>query len=125
MRGRAAAETPCARPLLGKRGREGTICGILGLRRCWGPCLGRLSLIHIWDELRESTWKYPEFKYRKYETGDLRPDGQPGFRTETGRAEIYSMVFHHTSWSGLDPLPSYVEPVESPYSCLLYTSRCV
>lgn len=69
-----------------------------------------------WDELRESTWKYPEFKYRKYETGDLRPDGQPGFRTETGRAEIYSMVFHHTSWSGLDPLPSYVEPVESPYS---------
>jgi anaerobic selenocysteine-containing dehydrogenase len=26
------------------------------------------------------------------------------------------MVFHHTSWSGLDPLPSYVEPAESPYS---------
>lgn len=69
-----------------------------------------------WEELRESTWKYPEFKYRKYETGDLRPDGGLGFRTETGRVEIYSMVFHHTSWSGLDPLPSYVEPVESPYS---------
>ena len=69
-----------------------------------------------WEELRDATWKYPEFKYRKYETGDLRPDGQVGFRTETGRAEIYSMVFHHTSWSGLDPLPSYVEPVESPYS---------
>ena len=69
-----------------------------------------------WEELRDATWKYPEFKYRKNETGDLRPDGQVGFRTETGRAEIYSMVFHHTSWSGLDPLPSYVEPVESPYS---------
>ncbi len=56
-----------------------------------------------WDELRESTWKYPEFKYRKYETGDLRPDGQPGFRTETGRAEIYSMVFHHTVVVGPRP----------------------
>ena len=69
-----------------------------------------------WEELRDATWKYPEFEYRKYEKGLLRPDGQPGFSTETGRAEIYSMVFHHTSWSGLDPLPSYVEPVESPYS---------
>ena len=69
-----------------------------------------------WEDLREATWKYPEFEYRKYEKGLLRPDGQVGFSTETGRAEIYSMVFHHTSWSGLDPLPSYVEPVESPYS---------
>lgn len=69
-----------------------------------------------WEELRESTWKYPEFEYRKYETGGLRADGGLGFQTETGRAEIYSMVFHHTSWSGLDPLPNYVEPVESPYS---------
>ena len=69
-----------------------------------------------WEELKESVWKYPEFKYRKYETGDLRDDGKPGFQTETGRAEVYSMVFHHTAWSGLDPLPSYVEPVESPYS---------
>lgn len=69
-----------------------------------------------WEELRDATWKYPEFEYRKYEKGLLHPDGQPGFSTETGRAEIYSMVFHHTSWSGLDPLPSYVEPVESPYS---------
>lgn len=69
-----------------------------------------------WEELRDSVWKYPEFEYRKYEKGLLRADGQPGFSTETGRAEVYSMVFHHTSWSGLDPLPSYVEPFESPYS---------
>lgn len=69
-----------------------------------------------WEELKESVWKYPEFEYRKYETGGLRADGKPGFQTETGRAEIYSMVFHHTAWSGLDPLPSYVEPAESPYS---------
>ena len=69
-----------------------------------------------WEQLRESVWKYPEFEYRKYEKGLLRPDGGLGFATETGRAEIYSMVFHHTSWSGLDPLPSYVEPFESPYS---------
>ncbi|MGN0038272.1 MAG: molybdopterin-dependent oxidoreductase [Coriobacteriales bacterium] len=69
-----------------------------------------------WQELREATWKYPEFQYRKYETGGLRNDGSLGFQTETGRAEVYSMVFHHTQWSGLDPLPSYVEPAESPYS---------
>lgn len=69
-----------------------------------------------WEELREKTWMYPQFEYEKYAKGLLRPDGQLGFSTETGRAEIYSMVFHHTSWSGLDPLPSYVEPVESQYS---------
>lgn len=68
-----------------------------------------------WEELRDSVWKYPEFEYRKYETGGLREDGQVGFQTATGRAEVYSMVFHYAG-HGLDPLPSYVEPVESPYS---------
>ncbi len=68
-----------------------------------------------WEELKESVWKYPEFEYRKYETGGLRKDGQPGFETPSGRAEIYSLIFEHVG-QGLDPLPSYVEPVESPYS---------
>ena len=74
-----------------------------------------------WKELQESVWKMPEFKYRKYETGDLRADGGLGFDTPSGRAEIYSLVFqfaneHAADQYKLDPLPSYVEPIESPYS---------
>jgi len=74
-----------------------------------------------WKELQEAVWKMPEFKYRKYETGDLRDDGGLGFQTPSGRAEIYSLVFQYASEHTdeahkLDPLPSYVEPRESPYS---------
>ncbi|MDR1089280.1 MAG: molybdopterin-dependent oxidoreductase [Coriobacteriales bacterium] len=68
-----------------------------------------------WKELQHAVWKMPEFTYRKYETGGLRDDGGLGFATPSGRAEIYSMVFQHVG-GGLDPLPAYVEPIESPYS---------
>lgn len=68
-----------------------------------------------WKDLRDSSWKYPKFEYRKYEKGLLRPDGQVGFNTPTGRAELYSTIFHQVG-CGLDPLPSYVEPTMSPYS---------
>ena len=68
-----------------------------------------------WKELQNSVWKMPEFKYRKYETGDLRDDGGLGFATPSGRAEIYSLVFQYAG-GGLDPLPAWVEPIESPYS---------
>lgn len=66
-----------------------------------------------YDDLVESTWKYPKFEYRKYEKGLLREDGQVGFNTSTGRAEVYCPVFQNI---GLDPLPSYVEPYQSPYA---------
>ncbi len=66
-----------------------------------------------WDELKKSTWKYPKFAYRKYETGGLRRDGQPGFETPTGKAEVYSTIFE---MMGLDPLPSYIEPSMTPLS---------
>jgi anaerobic selenocysteine-containing dehydrogenase len=74
-----------------------------------------------WKELQQAVWKMPEFKYRKYETGDLRDDGGLGFATPSGRAEIYSLVFqfaseHTDDAHKLDPLPAYVEPRESPYS---------
>ena len=49
--------------------------------------------------------------YRRHETGLLRPDGKPGFNTGTGRVELYSEVYE--SW-GLDPLPYYDEPPQSP-----------
>ena len=51
--------------------------------------------------------------YRKYEKGMLRPDGNPGFNTPTGRIELWSFGFDH--W-GVDPLPYHVEPPESPLS---------
>jgi anaerobic selenocysteine-containing dehydrogenase len=66
-----------------------------------------------YHDLVESTWKYPKFEYRKYEKGLLRADGQLGFNTATGRAEIFCPVFQQI---GLDPLPSYVETYQSPYS---------
>lgn len=55
---------------------------------------------------------FVRFEYRKCEKGLLRPDGQIGFSTEIGRAEIYSMIFHYASWFGLDSLHCYVELVE-------------
>ena len=49
--------------------------------------------------------------YRKYETGRLRVDGQPGFETPTGRVEILSgLLARH----GYEPMPKYVEPSEGP-----------
>lgn len=52
-------------------------------------------------------------QYRKYESGLLRKDGQPGFNTPSGKIEIYSSVLEEF---GHDPLPTYKEPVESPLS---------
>ncbi len=51
--------------------------------------------------------------YHRHEKGQLRPDGEPGFRTPTGKIELYSTVFESY---GLDPLPFHAEPMESPVS---------
>ena len=56
---------------------------------------------------------YNDFRYYKYEKGLLRPDGQPGFMTPTGRYEFYISLFD--SW-GVDALPFYEEPPTSPVS---------
>ncbi|MFQ5576286.1 MAG: molybdopterin-dependent oxidoreductase [Anaerolineae bacterium] len=53
----------------------------------------------------------PPMRYRKYQTGHLRPDGQPGFNTPTGKFEIASEWFRA---HGYEPLPVYTEPVEGP-----------
>jgi anaerobic selenocysteine-containing dehydrogenase len=55
----------------------------------------------------------PPRRYRKYETGGLRPDGQPGFNTPSGRFEIASEWFRSHSH---EPLPVYTEPTEGPLS---------
>jgi anaerobic selenocysteine-containing dehydrogenase len=50
---------------------------------------------------------------KKWERGMLRPDGQPGFTTPTGKIEFVSEVLRE---HGFDPLPVYKEPVYSPIS---------
>jgi len=65
------------------------------------------------QELREKAPIYPPMEYRRYEKGMLRQDGEMGFNTPTGRVELYSTVFES---AGLDPLPYFEEPTESPYS---------
>lgn len=61
----------------------------------------------------KEVYAYPEFNYRKYEKGLLRPDGQPGFNTPTGRIELYDSI---SSLRGYGPLPDWKEPHSSPYS---------
>lgn len=65
------------------------------------------------DNLREDVIVYPPRTYRRYERGELRRDGQPGFETRTGRIELWSTAYHHF---GLDPLPWFKEPPTSPVS---------
>jgi anaerobic selenocysteine-containing dehydrogenase len=64
-------------------------------------------------ELREKVVIHPPYEYRKYEKGMLRPDGEPGFMTPTGKVELYSTNFEAF---GDDPVPYYEEPQYSPYS---------
>ncbi len=65
----------------------------------------------------EGGWRMPpegsSKPYRRHERGLLRPDGQPGFGTPTGRIEVYCETYK--DW-GLDPLPFYTEPPQSAVS---------
>lgn len=49
-------------------------------------------------------------EYRKWETGLLRKDGQPGFETPSGKFEIKSSVLEQHGYSGI---PRYEESVET------------
>jgi cysteine desulfurase NifS len=53
----------------------------------------------------------PMMEYKKWQKGGLRPDGQPGFDTPTGKFEMASTVLEDF---GYEPLPKYVEPTEGP-----------
>ena len=65
------------------------------------------------EGVRETAPSYLPFEYRKHEKGLIRPDGQPGFMTPTGRVELYS---NGLEFMGFDPLPHYIEPPMTPYS---------
>ncbi len=67
-----------------------------------------------YDELAaQGSWKMQEVPYRRWEKGLLRRDGKAGFNTPTGKVELWSKW--HEKW-GLDPLPYFEEPPESPLS---------
>ena len=70
------------------------------------------------EQLAERPWalapknhKSGSVPYRRHEKGQLRPDGKPGFRTPSGKIELYCTTYENY---GLDPLPYHREPVESP-----------
>lgn len=63
------------------------------------------------DMLAQGTRIVGTHEYRKFETGGLRPDGQPGFDTPNGKVCLYNLAFEK---NGYDPLPTYVEPSGSP-----------
>ncbi|UCG67072.1 MAG: molybdopterin-dependent oxidoreductase [Deltaproteobacteria bacterium] len=65
------------------------------------------------EELRDKGYAYDPLEYKKYEKGLLRQDRKPGFETPTGKVELYSTVLENC---GLDPLPYFEEPPESPIS---------
>ncbi len=65
--------------------------------------------------------KNPEpMRYRKWETGLLRRDGQPGFETPSGKFEIKSTILVEM---GYDGLPRYEESYETPLSQPQMTKR--
>ncbi len=70
-----------------------------------------ISLTELLSHPEGIPFSPPPMKYRKYEIGQLRDDGQPGFNTPTGKFEIVSeWLCQH----GYEPLPVYTEPVEGP-----------
>ncbi|MCL1846930.1 MAG: molybdopterin-dependent oxidoreductase [Coriobacteriia bacterium] len=110
---------------IGETKGDAEICRLLGKAlnpEAWEPYESEMD---VWDDLGAgSGLTFEEMRnygqmihpniYRKYEEGRLRAyDDAPGFNTPTGRAEMYSTVMEGY---GLDPLPYYEEPPESPYS---------
>ena len=59
-----------------------------------------------WEQLRNNVVTMSNEPYYKYKEGKLRPDGNMGFPTQTGRVELYS---YNYARFGEDPLP-YFEP---------------
>ena len=75
----------------------------------------RLGNKRTFEDMREEVvhQKVETLSYRKYETGKLRPNGEPGFNTPTGRIELWSNIYEQF---GEDPMPYYEEPKMSPVS---------
>ena len=72
------------------------------------------------EDLQEAGGWHVDYEYEKYDKGLLRPDGQKGFLTPTGRIELYSTMIE--TW-GEDALPYYKEPPQSPVSTPEYAEE--
>jgi thiosulfate reductase/polysulfide reductase chain A len=70
----------------------------------WNESLVKNMGITFKDLKKQGYLTFPR-DYRKYE--------RAGFNTPTGKVELYSTIFEKY---GYDPLPSFVEPAESPVS---------
>ena len=70
---------------------------------------------HTLEEVRKAggmIQKQPQMmQYKKWEKGELRADGKPGFETPSGKFEIASSILEE---NGYDALPVYTEPGEGP-----------
>ncbi len=60
----------------------------------------QLHTVYDWgfEELQDEVVIQQPFEYRKYETGGLRGDGEPGFQTSTGRVELKSTLYRRLVW---------------------------
>ncbi len=65
------------------------------------------------DLVKRGSYEYDTFSdtYYKYEKGMLRPDGQVGFNTPTGRVELIPFITY-SAW-GIDPYPIHRESITS------------
>ena len=73
--------------------------------------LGRREQGKYFDEVSKNVVCQIPVDYYKYERGEMRQDGQPGFATPTGRVELWSTAFNQF---GDDPLPYFLEPEFGP-----------
>ncbi|MEI3377171.1 MAG: molybdopterin-dependent oxidoreductase [Coriobacteriales bacterium] len=64
-----------------------------------------------YENFQEIAPAYQPFEYYRYEKGLFRPDGKPGFNTQTGRIELWSTFYDSV---GLPPLPYFEEPAPGP-----------
>ena len=81
----------------------------------WPPCRRQQDLRGARGQgvLGDAPQGSPLTPYRRHERGLLRADGKPGFNTPSGKIEFWDKALE--GW-GLDPLPHYVEPPQSPVS---------
>ena len=70
----------------------------------WINAYGLWTLPVDFEYMREHVYYRRKVGYYKYETGELRADGEPGFETFTHRLELFSLVLQNY---GEDPLPYY------------------
>ena len=73
--------------------------------------LGHRDNGEYFDKVSQAVYAQIPVDYYKYERGEMRTDGQPGFATPTGRVELWCTAFHQF---GDDPLPYYEEPEFGP-----------